>query len=62
MQRRFATLTLLVAWSLAVAAPDRPARATEPSYRVLATDLEPLRADFNRARDHVRAVLLVGPT
>ncbi len=31
-------------------------------YERLDADLEPLRSAFNRASDHVRAVLLVGPT
>lgn len=31
-------------------------------YDVLGPDLEPFRSDFNARTDHVRAVLLVGPT
>lgn len=31
-------------------------------YERLDDDLEPFRSDFNEASDHVRAVLLVGPT
>jgi len=31
-------------------------------YEQLDDDLEPFRSDFNEASDHVRAVLLVGPT
>lgn len=37
-------------------------RSGSPGYAVLDEDLEPLRADFNAKADHVRAVLLVGPT
>jgi hypothetical protein len=32
------------------------------TYSVLGQDLEPFRSEFNAAPDHVRAVLLVGPT
>ena len=31
-------------------------------YEQLDDDLEPFRSNFNEALDHVRAVLLVGPT
>jgi len=31
-------------------------------YEALDERLEPFRSDFNAASDHVRAVLLVGPT
>ncbi|MGH9382311.1 MAG: hypothetical protein ACRD2Z_17130 [Thermoanaerobaculia bacterium] len=31
-------------------------------YQMLGGDLEPFRSAFNRASDHVRAVLLVAPT
>ena len=37
-------------------------RSDEAPYAVLSSDLEPFRSDFNARTDHVRAVLLVGPT
>jgi hypothetical protein len=39
-----------------------PARSAAPGYEIVGKDLEPFRSAFNAASDHVRAVLLVGPT
>jgi hypothetical protein len=36
--------------------------APEQAYQRIGRDLEPFRADFNAVSDHVRVVLLVGPT
>lgn len=36
--------------------------ASKQDYAVIGGDLEPFRTAFNQASDHVRAVLLVGPT
>jgi hypothetical protein len=53
-------LTLVIA-AVGVAC-SRGAHPLPGDHRVLGADLEPLRSDFNAAVDHVRAVLLVGPT
>lgn len=37
-------------------------RSDEQAYVIVGEDLEPFRTNFNAASDHVRAVLLVGPT
>ena len=37
-------------------------KADPRGYAVLGQDLEPFRSEFNAKTDHVRAVLLVGPT
>lgn|GEM_PF-6385672 len=52
----------LVGTTVAGVAPP-PAAKTDPrGYVVLDQNLEPFRSDFNAKADHVRAVLLVGPT
>ncbi len=50
---------------LQVVSPQRGYAVSHPDprgYEVLGEDLEPFRSDFNAEVDHVRAVLLVGPT
>ncbi len=40
----------------------RAAEKAAATYQVVNSELEPFRSRFNDASDHVRAVLLVGPT
>jgi hypothetical protein len=54
---------LFVVGATAVGVAPPSAANTDPrGYEVLGQDLEPFRSDFNAEPDHVRAVLLVGPT
>lgn len=53
---------LLVGTTVVGVAPPSAANTGPRGYEVLGQDLEPFRSDFNAKADHVRAVLLVGPT
>ena len=57
-------LGILVAAIVAVyiAATSNTPNPEEWKIAHVAADLEPFRSAFNEASDHVRAVLLVGPT
>ena len=48
----------LVGWVRTTLAAEKAAT----TYQVVSSELEPFRSAFNDASDHVRAVLLVGPT
>ncbi len=48
----------LIGWAKTLASAD-----DKPDYEIiLADDLEPFRSAFNADADHIRAVLLIGPT
>ena len=55
-------LLLVLVGGLIGLARSPAASAEAVGYATLEADLDPFRADFNAAQDHVRAVLLVGPT
>jgi hypothetical protein len=59
-----AALIVAVVLILAAVLPAGPGAAVVEvrDYPQLDENLEPFRSDFNEASDHVRAVLLVGPT
>jgi hypothetical protein len=58
--KRRALLSSLAALILTIAACSHPQGDFTPVH--LSTDLEPLRADFNRDAGQIRLVLLVDPT
>ena len=55
-------LTVLTVSGLAVLARLKAADSIDNGVALVGADFEPFRSDFNAAKDHVRAVLLVGPT
>jgi argininosuccinate synthase len=57
-----ALATALIVGSLVGLAHLQAADSASTGYSLVGEDLERFRSDFNAAKDHVRAVLLVGPT
>lgn len=51
---------LLLTLCLALAACSAP--ATEPTFEVLTSEVEPLASAFNAATDKVRAIFLAAPS